>query len=90
MRGKKLVAKVNAQVAGTDRSLKIWVLETMPENCEDVYSNYYLGRYQFDMRKFLGAWLANSVRNTAAPKETSTIEQIGQMIDAKINTPYTK
>ena len=153
VRGKKLVAEVNAQVAGTDRflfrtrfsdgfedtfshdthgdqwgalndakqeylkrvkddlaalqnyqpfrhylyfrdkqghqSLNIWVFETMPENGVDVYSVYYMGQYQFDMKKLRGAWLAKSVRNNAAPIDTSTIEQIGQMIDARINDMYT-
>jgi hypothetical protein len=65
--------------------VNIWVFETEWENRSAIYTVYYKGEYQFEMKKIYGAWYAWSVR----PEKNKNIDdalvaKIGVMIETKI------
>lgn len=65
--------------------VNVWVFETEWENRIAIYTVYYKGEYQFEMKKVYGGWYAWSVR----PEKNKLIDnalvaRIGTAIDAKI------
>jgi hypothetical protein len=68
-----------------EKLLNIWVFETEWEDGSTIYTVYYKGDYQFEMKKIYGGWFARSVR----PEKNKIIDEalvarIGAMIDTKI------
>jgi len=65
--------------------VNIWVFETEWEDRSAIYTVYYKGDYQFEMKKIYGGWYAWSVR----PEKNKIINdvlvtRVGKMIDTKI------
>jgi hypothetical protein len=68
--------KIDAQV------VNVWVFETQWEDRSMIYTVYYKGDYQFEMKKICGGWYAKTVR----PKKDTIIDEglvakIGERID---------
>jgi hypothetical protein len=65
--------------------VNVWAFETEWEDRSMIYTVYYKGDYQFEMKKKYGGWHARSVRPEKNKVIDETlVEKIGQMIDAKI------
>jgi hypothetical protein len=65
--------------------VNIWVFETQWENGGMIYTVYYKGDYQFEMKKIYGGWYAKSVRQEKIKLIDETlVARVGEMIDAKI------
>lgn len=64
--------------------VNIWVFETQWEDRSMIYTIYYKGDYQFDMKKIRGAWYAHSVRSQHADIDDSLVSTIGGLIEAKM------
>ena len=65
--------------------VNIWVFETQWENGGVIYTVYFKGDYQFEMKKRHGGWYARTVRQQKnQPIDEKLVNNIGQMIDAKI------
>lgn len=67
------------------RTVNIWVFETEWEDKNMIYTVYYKGDYQFEMKKIYGGWYARSVRPGKNKIIDETfVDKIGEMIDARI------
>ena len=66
------------------QTVNIWVFETEWEDGSVLYTVYYKGEYQFEMKKVRGAWRSRSVRGNRQPANEELVLTIGNMIDAKI------
>lgn len=65
--------------------VNIWVFETEWENRSAIYTVYYKGEYQFEMKKIYGAWYGWSVRPEKNKKiEDALVAKIGAIIETKI------
>lgn len=72
------------QLIGTEIT-NVWVFETEWEDGSVIYTVYYKGDYQFELKKIYGGWYPRSVRagkNEMIDK--ALVEKIGKMIDARI------
>jgi hypothetical protein len=64
--------------------VNIWVFETEWDD-RTIYTVYYKGDYQFEMKKMYGAWFAKSVRPEKHKRiDEGLVGKIGGMIDATI------
>ncbi len=65
--------------------MNIWVFETQWEDRSMLYTVYYKGDYQFEMKKIDGGWQARTVRqaNNCSIDE-QLVAKIGKMIDTRI------
>lgn len=65
--------------------VNIWIFETEWEDGTTIYTVYYKGSYQFEMKKVFGAWYARSVRSQNNKViDDGLVAKIGGVIDAKI------
>jgi hypothetical protein len=65
--------------------VNIWVFETEMENRNVVYTIYYHGNYQFEMKKIRGGWHAKTVKqNQPELIDGELVDKIGKMIDERI------
>lgn len=65
--------------------VNIWVFETEWEDKRRIYTVYYKGDYQFEMKKIYGGWFARSVRQEKNKIIDETlVAKIGEMIDARM------
>lgn len=62
----------------------IWVFESQREKGVIVYSVYFRGSYQFDLKKCRGAWQAESVKTNKANIDPHLVKEIGKLIDNSI------
>jgi hypothetical protein len=67
--------------------VNVWVFDTEWEDDGTIYTVYYKGDYQFEMKKIYGGWYARSVRMEKNKViDNDLVARIGQMIDAKIKS----
>jgi hypothetical protein len=65
--------------------VNIWIFETEWEDRGTIYTVYYKGDYQFEIKKIMGGWHAWSVREEKNKViDESLAAKIGDMIDARI------
>lgn len=64
--------------------VNIWVFETQWEDRGVIYTVYYKGDYQFEMKKKYGGWYAKTVRQEKDKViDEQLVAKIGEMIDAR-------
>jgi len=65
--------------------VNVWVFETLWETGCVIYTVYFKGDYQFEMKKKQGGWSAKTVRQLKNHSiDEELVAKIGQVIDAKI------
>lgn len=64
--------------------VNVWVFESQREKGVIVYTVYFGGCYQFDLKKWRGAWQAESVKKHKAPIDPQLVQDIGKLIDNSI------
>ncbi|WP_276501831.1 hypothetical protein [Terrimonas pollutisoli] len=64
--------------------VNIWVFESQREKDVIIYTVYFKGDYQFDLKKHRGAWHGESVKKGKAVVDPHLVKEIGKLIDNSI------
>lgn len=64
--------------------VNVWVFESQREKDVIVYTVYFKGKYQFDLKKYRGAWHGQSVKKSKAIIDPQLVKEIGKLIDDSI------
>lgn len=65
--------------------VNVWIFETEWEDGSMIYTVYYKGDYQFEMKKVFGGWYARSVRQHKRKViNDELVGKVGSMIDSKM------